>query len=208
MFTLSEQKWFTVTYTETRTILGEHDGVQRIRWIDQFSEYLLILFSSISSRVFRQSPNESPVTEIYLTMGFVVSLQSSSLEMSYKYPGKQHIKKKILKTLGFLALACVALDLSEQLLLCQYEECTATKGNACPWIFTGCKCSSAQTKPQWQNVRLYMPFLCCSVQHMRNANQHLKGNVGFQRRPTKTQNGNIHSPTKKSSITCYSSGSK
>lgn len=208
MFTLSEQKWFTVTYTETRTILREHDRVQRIRWIDRSSGYLLILFSSSSSRVFRQSPNESPATEIYLTMGFDVSLQSSSLEMSYKYPGKQHIQKKILKTLGFLALACVAFHLPEQLLLCQYEERTLTKGNVCPWIFTGCKCSSAQAKPCWQNVRPYMHFLCCSVQHVRNANQHLKGNVGFQRRPTETQNGNIYSPTKKSSITCDSSVSK
>lgn len=108
-----------------------------------------------------QSPKESSATEIYLTMSFDVSLQSSSLQISYKYPGKQHIKKKILKTLGFLALARVAFDLPEQLLLCRYEKCTLTKGNVCPWIFTDCKFSSAQAKPHWQNVRPYSIF--CAV---------------------------------------------
>lgn len=140
-----------------------------------------------------QSPKESSATEIYLTMSFDVSLQSNSLQISYKYPGKQHIKKKILKTLGFLALACVAFDLPEQLLLCRYEKYTLTKGSVCPWIFTDCKFSSAQAKPHWQNVRPFMHFLCCSVQHVRNANQHLKGNVGFHWRPTEMQNGNIYS---------------
>lgn len=106
------------------------------------------------------------------------------------------LKRKYWKAFSFLGLACVAFDLPEQLLLCRYEECTLTKGNVSPWIFTDCKFSSAQAKPRWQKVRPSMRFLCCSVQHVRNANQHLKGNVGFQRRHTKMHNGNIYSPTK------------
>lgn len=87
-------------------------------------------------------------------------------------------------------MACFAFDLPEQLLLCRYTQRALTKGNVRPWIFTDCKSSSARAKPRWQHARPYMHFPCRSAQHVRNANRHLKGNVGFQR-PTKRPNGNI-----------------
>lgn len=153
-----------------------------------------------------QSPKKTSKTKIDLTKSFDVSLQSDSLQPGYKYPGKQHIKKKIPNPFGFLALARAAFDLPEQLLLHRYEGCVLTKGHGRPRAFTAGTFSSAQAKQRWQNGSTSLRSLCCSVPHGRNANQPLKGDVAFQQRPIKMQNGNRYAPTKMSR-TCASSGS-